>query len=349
MKRITATLLLICGLALAARAAEVKFDFGGTPVNQTPKGFKSLRLGEGAPGDWKIVLDDTPVAFPSFTVRTNQRPVLAQLATDKTDERFPVLLYDQEVFEDFTFTARFKVVGGVEEQMAGLVFRAQDEKNFYVLRANAKDGNVRFYTVINGKRTDPIGNNALVPTNTWHELKVECKGNRIQCQFNGNSIGQYFTDNTFRNGKVGFWTKSDSLSYFADAKVSYSPKEILARTIVRETKEKFPRVVGLRISAPSAGREELEIVASTNAKEIGQKGTKAEMDILARGTIYHEKGIDDVTIFMPLHDRNGDVVAVAHVILDTFMGQTEKNMVIRAMPIVKFMETRILTAKDLKE
>ncbi len=349
MKRIIA-ILALAGWALTAPAAELRFDLGGTPVGQTPKGFKSLRYGEGPAGEWKVVLDATPDSFPSaFAARTNQRPVLAQLSTDKTDERYPVLLYDQEVFEDFSFTVRFKVIGGGEEQMAGVVFRAQDENNFYVLRANAKDGNVRFYTVINGKRTAPIGNNDPVPTNTWHELKVECNGNRIQCQFNGKSIGQFFTDNTFRNGKVGFWTKSDSLSYFADARVTYNPKEMLATTIVRETKDRYPRVLGLRVSAPRRAGGEPEILASTNPKEIGQPGGKADKDILARGTMFHAKGIDNVTVYMPLRDRNGDVVAVAHVTLDTFMGQTEKNMIIRAQPIVKFMESRVLGAKDLTE
>jgi hypothetical protein len=336
-------------LAAAAGAAEVKFDFAGIPVGETPKGFRSARLGEGPLGEWKIVRDVVPAAFPSVTQPTTTRPVLAQVSGDQTDERFPVLLYDREGFEDFAFTTRFKVAGGVAEQMAGVVFRAQDEKNFYVLRANAKEGNVRFYTVIDGKRTEPLGNNVSLATNQWHELKVECKGNRIQCSFDGKSIAQYFTDNTYKNGKVGFWTKSDSISYFADAVVTYTPKEILAQNIVRETLQRYPRLLGLRIYAAPPGQAEPAVVGASDPKDLGAASTKTEKDVLARGVIYHDKGRNDVTVWMPMHDRNGDVVAAAWVKMDTFWGQTEKNVLARALPVVKLMESRIHSLKELLE
>jgi hypothetical protein len=48
-----------------------------------------------------------------------------------------------------------------------------------------------------------------------------------------------------------------------------------------------------------------------------------------------------------LHDRNGEIAAAVRVILQSFPGQTEKNAVARAQPIVKEMENRVRTAKDL--
>ena len=74
-----------------------------------------------------------------------------------TDERFPMFIYDGEKFRDFRFLTRFKIVSGVSEQMAGLVFRFQNTSNFYVVRASALGRNVRFYKVVNGARSDPIG------------------------------------------------------------------------------------------------------------------------------------------------------------------------------------------------
>src|SRR5207247_226680 len=104
-------------------------------------------------------------------------PVLAQVNQDPTDERFPLLVFDGETFSDFTLTTRFKLVRGDVEQMAGLAFRVQDEKNFYVIRASGLGNNVRFYKVVGGVRSAPIGPEQPVAKGVWHELKVQCKAN----------------------------------------------------------------------------------------------------------------------------------------------------------------------------
>jgi hypothetical protein len=342
---------LLVGAAYIGSTAETKFDFSDTAVGESPNGFRSARwgLGEGPLGEWKVVLDAVPTLFPAFTAQgaaANRRAVLAQLSRSRMDEHYPLFIYEREVFGDFTFSTRCKMVEGVEEQMAGIIFRAKDERNFYYLRANAKDGNVRFYVVRDGKRSEPLGNNLPVASNQWHELKAECHGNTIRCFFNGKNVGD-FTDNTFAEGKVGFWTKSDAVSYFSDARVIFTPKEILAQTIIRETMKRYSRLLGLRIYAVPAGKAEPEVIASTDPKDLGKPGAKAEKDILAKGTIYHDKGINDVAVLLPLHDRNGDVVAVARVQMRTFWGQTEQNAIARALPVVKAMESSIQTAKDL--
>ena len=73
------------------------------------------------------------------------------------DEHFPILLYDRETFTDLTLTTKFKLVDGVVEQMAGIVFRLQDEKNFYVIRASGLGNNVRFYKMVAGLRESAPG------------------------------------------------------------------------------------------------------------------------------------------------------------------------------------------------
>src|SRR4051812_45087855 len=110
--------------------AEKIFDFSDSKVGETPAGFRSTVSGEGKPGEWKIILDDLPQAFPPIFAKTasrNQRPVLAQLAREKTDEHSPLLVYEGEEFGDFKVTTRFKLVDGAVEQMAGIAFRIQDE------------------------------------------------------------------------------------------------------------------------------------------------------------------------------------------------------------------------------
>ena len=54
-------------------------------------------------------------------------------------------------------------------------------------------------------------------------------------------------DNTFADGKLGFWTKSDAVSYFTDATVDYTPIVPAAQALVNTIMEQQPRILGLQI------------------------------------------------------------------------------------------------------
>src|SRR5262249_53006280 len=100
----------LCFLAVSALAAERHFDFSQLREGEPPPGFRSTVTGGGKPGNWKIVLDEASSLLPSLapqshdaapTSTVNKRAVLGQLAQDPTDEHFPLLIYDEEVFDDF--------------------------------------------------------------------------------------------------------------------------------------------------------------------------------------------------------------------------------------------------------
>jgi len=121
--------LIIFGVSL--RATEIEFDLS-KHVDELPPDFRNTLTGVGKPGEWKVILDEVPPLLPLLTPNApiaTRRAVLAQLDRDPTAEHFPLLIYERETFGDFTMSARFKTVGGAVEQMAGLAFRIQDEKN----------------------------------------------------------------------------------------------------------------------------------------------------------------------------------------------------------------------------
>ena len=350
---------LVMVAALAVGAAEWTLDLGTTPVHELPKGFRKALFGGGQQGKWEVVVDESGQPLSAGArpdANLPRRAVLAQLSQDPTDERYPLLIYEPQEFGDFTFSVFFKIVSGSQEQMAGIIFRAQNEKNFYVFRANAKDGNVRFYKVVDGNLSQPLGRNMPVTMGQWHELKVVAEGNIFRYYYDGTNIlagpgkpDAFAVDNTFGSGKVGFWTKSDSVAYFVGAHVNYKPRQIMAQTLVDDAMKKYNRLHGLKLYAVRDGRDTPVVVASNNPKDIGQPGGDTEKDILARGKVYHLKGSGEITVFMPLHDRNGDVVAVVAVTMETFWGQTEQNAIARALPIVKYIEARSLSLKELLE
>ena len=307
--------------------------------------------GTGKPGDWKIVEDEIPAALTPLSPnapKTGKRYVLAQLSQDSTDEHFPVLICEKETFGDFTLTTRFKCVSGSVEQMAGIAFRIQDEKNYYVVRASALGNSFRFYKFANGERSAPIGPQVQIPLGVWHEMSIECKGNQIRCSLNGKELIPTLTDNSFAKGKIGFWTKSDSVSYFVDTKLNYTPRVPLVQTVINDMMERYPRVVGLKIFSSNSAKE-LRVIASNDETEVGESAKKVEQDVIATGINYYAKSKETVSVILPLRDRNGETVAALRVILKPFPGQTESNALGRALPIAKAIEARIVSVKDLTE
>ena len=348
MLRLTIATLL---LALSgARAAELVFDWAG--AKELPKGFRSVLSGTGQPGDWKVIFDEVPSAFPAISPKAtnrNVRPVLAQLSKVRTDARYPMLVLDAETFGDFTVTTQFKIVDGMDEQMAGIAFRIQDEANYYYVRASALGGNVNFFKMENGQLIGPIGGKAQIPKGVWQELAIQCQGNQIRFSLNGTEVVPPLRDNTFSSGKIGFWTKSDSVSYFGETRITYKPRTRLAQSLVSDTIKKYPRLQRLKISAPAEGSTEAKVIASSEPSDVGQPAKKEAADVIARGVIYHGEEKGNVFVTMPLKDSNGDSIAAVEVVMKGFRGQTEKNAIARALPIVKQIEARVRNAAELMQ
>jgi hypothetical protein len=344
MNRLAA--ILFFTLALSTEAADLYFDFGSS---NALSGFHSTVTGEGKPGLWRVLEDEVPSSIPKVLpdAPTPKKSVLAQLSRDVTDEHYPILVYTNETFGDFTFTTRLKCVSGDIEQMAGIVFRYQDEKNYYYIRASAKGSTFRFFKMVNGERSPPIGPEIQIPTGVWHTLSIECKGNKIRTLFNGQPIIPELTDNSFGFGRIGFWTKSDSVSYFTDAHINYTPREPFVKSLLRDLHQRYPRVQALRVYGRTPENPTMRVMASTDDSELGQPGGSVEEQIFEMDLPFFGKLKSGVVVTLPVHDRNGEVIAALRVEMKSFFGQTEDNALARATPIVKEMERRIVEARDL--
>ncbi len=190
---------------------EFTYSFDSDKPGQLPPNFHTALTGRGSPGNWLVQADPTAPSNPN---------VLAQTSTDKTDYRFPLAIADDGSFRDFDLSVRFKAVSGKVDQAGGLVFRLRDANNYYVVRANALEGNYNLYRVVNGTRREITGSKLRVTAGEWHEFRVEVRGNHLSCYFDGTKKIEA-TDDTFKDpGKIGLWTKADSVTSFDDLKVS---------------------------------------------------------------------------------------------------------------------------------
>ena len=179
-----------------------------------PAGFSFARTGKGAAGEWTVV--DDPTAATGRAIE--------QSSTDRTDYRFPLAIHDSLSAADVQVELRFKAVGGKIDQAGGIALRLEDADNYYVVRANALEDNVRFYRVVNGRREQLEGANLRVTANEWHALGLRAEGSRFTVSYDGKTLFGV-TDNTFAEaGGFALWTKADSITRFDQVKITPLPR-----------------------------------------------------------------------------------------------------------------------------
>jgi hypothetical protein len=200
---------------LMAAEGPGRITFDDMTQERPPQGFRLGLTGKGAPGTW-VVRDKA----------------LAQISTDPTNSRFPIAVYEGRAWRDVSLSVRFKALSGKVDQAGGLIFRAKDDNNYYLVRSNALEDNTRFYHVIAGKREQIASIDMRVTPNEWHELAIEAVGNSFIVKYDGEKVIEA-TDETLKEaGQVGVWTKADSVTLFDDLTI----EPILKETTPQETK-----------------------------------------------------------------------------------------------------------------
>jgi hypothetical protein len=195
------TMAILVGAMLAAGAAET-VNFDKADVGKPPSGWTATQTGTGM-AKWEVTADETAPSKPNVLKQSGH-------AT------YPVALKDDTNLRDGFVEVKFKAISGREDQAAGLVWRARDANNYYVARANALENNVTIYHTINGRRTEKKRANIKVLGNQWHVFRVDFQGSHFTVTFNGQKALDW-DDETFKEaGKVGVWTKADSVTEFDD-------------------------------------------------------------------------------------------------------------------------------------
>ena len=188
-------------IATAAVGADmVNFDTAET--GQPPAGWTATKTGSGA-ARWTVEKDDTAPSKPNVLKQSGE-------AT------YPVCIKNDTNLKDGFVEVKFKAVAGKEDQAGGVLWRAKDPDNYYVARANALEDNVTIYHTIAGKRVSFKNVNTRVAPGVWHTLRVDFVGNKFTVTFDGKKVIAATDDSFADAGKVGVWTKADSVTAFDD-------------------------------------------------------------------------------------------------------------------------------------
>ena len=203
-----ALILLLAGCAGARAAVRYQAGDGSPPAESLWWGFDAdptdaiSMVGPIFSGTWEVRSEGDAPSQPNALCQTGSA-------------QYPALSLGDRVFSDVALTARFKPISGREDQAGGVLLRVRDAKNYYIVRANALEGNVVIFKYVDGRRSEIKSGAATVPSGTWQLLRAEAIGTRIRGYLGGTLVVEG-EDSTFGDGGAGLWTKADSVSCFDD-------------------------------------------------------------------------------------------------------------------------------------
>lgn len=217
------TRLLLLAAALCAGCSGVphreaspgpqRINFNPADAGQVPRDFTTALTGGGGPVLWAI--------RDSFQA-PDGRPVLVQESADETGYRFPLCVYQKVFARNVAVEVKYKAISGKVDQAGGIVLRYTPD-NYYIARANALEDNVILFKTVNGRRSKLVEAPVKVTPAAWHTLRFEAKGPHLTVAFDGKVVIEK-DDTTFTNaGKIGLWTKADSVSAFTDLTIEPLP------------------------------------------------------------------------------------------------------------------------------
>ena len=126
-------------------------------------------------------------------------------------------------FQNGEVSLRFKMLGGTLDRCSGILFNVRPNGDYLAVRFNGTEDNVVLWTFNDGKRSmvKRAPENAPLELGTWHELKASVHGTAFKAYLDGKLMLEY-TLAAPVSGKVGLWSKTDSISEFADFTVTPS-------------------------------------------------------------------------------------------------------------------------------
>ena len=124
-------------------------------------------------------------------------------------------------YADVDVSMKFKPISGREDASGGIVFRFNNG-TYYVVRANALEDNFRLYSYDRGRRQLATARVKPPALGQWHTMRLVAVGDHIQAWLDG-ALQLDHHDSRFTVGRVGLWTKADSITAFDDVTVRGKP------------------------------------------------------------------------------------------------------------------------------
>lgn len=197
----------------------VKVNFDNVREGTMPPYWTATETHAGPPPHWQVLPDKTA---PSH------KNVFAQVSTAGRDSEFLLAVYDRVTCKDGDLSVKFKITSTGKIRTAGIVWRYQDEDNYYLLHFSADQKNIVLFRVTAGKATPlPIvgakqgtfGVSRDIHPDQWYVAKVTFRGPNIRVSFGNRKLFDAVDSGILRDGKTGLWTRAGTAAIFDDYRI----------------------------------------------------------------------------------------------------------------------------------
>ena len=189
------------------------WTFDKDSPGRLPSGFVIGKTnGEG--GRWEVTADAKAVTAPH---------VLSRIPSGQPSPVPQVIFLDGIEATNLDMTVRIKTLSSEAGQGGGVVFRAEDDRNYYVLWLSPQEKLVRIDKVVNGE-AKTLGDLSVesMESGKWHSLRLTIRSSEMEALFDNREFiaareaacefGRY------KKGKVGLWARGPAATYFDDVR-----------------------------------------------------------------------------------------------------------------------------------
>lgn len=187
-------------------------NFDGQKLGRPPVGWTLTATGTSQTPNWEVLQDSTAPSRPN---------ILRQLTTTFTESQEALAIFDKTTCRDGELSVKFKIASGPRRiKSAGMVWRYQDPRNYYLIRFNVDEGNIGLFRVRDGQmRAIPGAVRHNLRTGEWYAAKVNFKGPHFHVLFDNRQLFDASDDTLTAPGKTGLWTRAGTVASFDDFRI----------------------------------------------------------------------------------------------------------------------------------
>jgi hypothetical protein len=209
------TVALLAAVGLPFFSA-ININFDSMKLGELPSGWAPCVTSPSARTNWTIQHDPTAPSRPNVLARVSDTP------------RFTPCLFEKVTAVDGDVSVKIKILSGKDRQEAGVVFRAADPNNYYLVRASARDHNIMMFRVkdgnfepirVNGARRGHFGVPHPIKIGDWNLLRVTYKGSLATVYFNHRKVFDANDGALNVPGRAGVWTGGETIAHFDDFRI----------------------------------------------------------------------------------------------------------------------------------
>jgi hypothetical protein len=194
-----------------------------------------------------------------------------------------------------------------------------------------------------------------VSSQQWHEIKVEARSDEFKCYYDG-QFKFSAKDATFRDaGKIGLWTKADSVIYFDDLTAqdllgstsASAAEKIYAQRLVDKLTADHPDLLRVALHITPPKESDNLIIACNLPERIGRKSDPEDLEAMRTGQPILLREGKDFDVTLPLHEAAGTTIGAIGLTFKPLPGEQDPAATRRARAMAGQIEKQIASAEQL--